>query len=236
TGQQPTERRQEAARRNYLGRDKNKRHPSCANPILEHLATLADDPIHSLSRVFAAESQREGRTAEGVFDGMTPPPGLVGILEKAPDNATPGKGAEGVFDGMTPPPGLVGILEKAPDNATPERFVQWADSWEASSWERVSLSALILDLNPQSPPHAELVRPLLTDAVETLKKEEKDKTRLVLADIHHARCLGQLGRRPEAVEILEALLSELPDETLSDLLPAGAADLTRGEGGQLIKV
>ncbi|MCP4686788.1 MAG: hypothetical protein GY859_01995, partial [Desulfobacterales bacterium] len=119
TGLDPMERLHEAARLNYLGRDKNKMHLSCAISILDHLATFSDDPIHSLSRVFAAESQREGHGAEGVFDGMAPSPGLAGIPEKAPDNATPGDGAEGVFDGMAPSPGLAGIPEKAPDNATP---------------------------------------------------------------------------------------------------------------------
>ncbi len=40
----------------------------------------------------------------------------------------------------------------------------------------------------------------------------------------------------EAAIILKDLLGKLPDETINDLLPGEQADLTRGEGGQLLRV
>ncbi len=202
----PEERLLEAARLNYLNRDKDETHLPYAASVLNHLAAISDDPVCALSRVYMEETQ-----------GKEP-------------------GAGGGFEGMDPSPEFTEVLQNVSSGASPERLRQWADSWKAPARDRIALSALILDLNPASPPHAETIHPLLTEAAAQVKKEEKNKTLHVLADIHLARCLGQLGRHGEAVEILENRLSELPDETLSDLLPTRDADLTKGEGGQLIKV
>ncbi len=202
----PAVRLHEAARLNYIHRDKSEKHLRYATAVLKHVTALSDDPVWALSRAYVEETQGEESETGVVFEGTDPSPEFAAALKKLPDGASPG------------------------------RLRRWADAWGVDARERVSLSALILDMNPGSAIHAERTHPLLTEAAAVLEKEEKNNTRRALADIHLARCLGQLGRRQEAVELLEKRLAELPDETLSDLLPTRDADLTRGEGGQLMKV
>ncbi|MCP4701738.1 MAG: hypothetical protein GY862_33500 [Gammaproteobacteria bacterium] len=142
--------------------------------------------------------------------------------------------AKGAFDEMEISAEFIALMEKFPDSTTQEQLSQWAESWRLSAWERVCLAGLIQE--PASPAHAKLIKPLLEQARDALIKEDKNKNRHILADIFYAQNLGLNERRPEAVLLLKDWLPKLPDESFSDLLPSRDADLTKGEGGQIMKI
>ncbi|MFP4350060.1 MAG: hypothetical protein ACLFQY_17335 [Desulfococcaceae bacterium] len=139
-----------------------------------------------------------------------------------------------LFHSVTLTPEWLTLTRALPAEVSGDRLRRWAESWKLSPWNRIGLAGLIQDAAPDSAAHAELILPLLTRARADLKKE--NRTRKLMADIRYAQALGRLGKQPEAVRLLEERLSELPDETLADLLPAPDADLTKGEGGQLMRV
>ncbi len=57
-----------------------------------------------------------------------------------------------------------------------------------------------------------------------------------MTEIGYAVNLIRTKQVEAAVEILENQLNQLPDESLFDLLPPGNSDLTRGEGGQQLRI
>lgn len=125
--------------------------------------------------------------------------------------------------------------------ALPERYDgkqirEWADAWALGPWERVSLSGTIQRCPRDPSALAEFLDPMLGEARRLVLKKDRDPGRQAVADIVWARHLSHMNRTDEAVRLLEERLSKLPDETLSDLLPLRDTDLTRGEGGQLMKV
>ncbi len=75
----------------------------------------------------------------------------------------------------------------------------------------------------------------MTDAREALVKKSKNEVFRGVIDIRYAENLILCGYKKEATAVLEHRLSKLPDETLADLIPSGDSDLTKGEGGQVLK-
>jgi len=110
---------------------------------------------------------------------------------------------------------------------------EWAEGWELSIRDRIFLAEQMQGLVPEYPTVAHCLHHLLADARE---KTKKDHMLNILAEIRYAQNLKSLDRSTEAMEILEKHLHSLPDESLSDLLPAMNTDLTKGEGGQILRV
>ncbi len=111
----------------------------------------------------------------------------------------------------------------------------WARSWGLQPPQSLSLAELMQKVEPASAVFAELARPVLTDAREALVKKSKNEVFQGVIDIRYAENLILCGYKKEATAVLEHRLSKLPDETLADLLPSGDSDLTKGEGGQVLK-
>jgi hypothetical protein len=202
----PEDRLTGTARRVFAERKNEDERGRHALFLLDRLCGMSEDPLHRLSRLYVDSSLKADKNARGAFDGPPLPPDF------------PEKTAS------------------LPGHTTPDRLLEWADAWSLSAWDRLSLAGFILNAHPDSIPHADIVAPLATDVRDRLGKKSRDPALHTLADITMARSLKQRGLRAEATRILEDLLSSLPDESLSDLLPDRDADLTKGEGGQLIRI
>jgi hypothetical protein len=64
----------------------------------------------------------------------------------------------------------------------------------------------------------------------------RDPKRIARADVDLAEHLIRAGNRERARSLLEARLSELPNEEIEDLVPKDDADLTAGAGGQTYRI
>ncbi len=116
-----------------------------------------------------------------------------------------------------------------------EDLREWARDWRLSPPQLLSVIELIQKTSAESGRVAELVRPGLTDVREQFLKKNKNDLLLGVIDIRYAENLVACGYHKEAKAVLESRLAKLPDESLADLLPAGDSDLTKGEGGQVVK-
>ena len=205
-GLEPDARLYEAARLCFLKREKNRDYRVYAESALERLTALGDDPLFLLSRLYVRLKGKQEKREKMSFD-------------------SPEVGGE-----------LKDVLSRLPEKAAPESLEKWAEAWGLNSWEKISLTGLIQKHFPDSAVLAELVSPMLEQARAALSREEKNKALIITAEIRYARNLAHRGKAAEAVELLSGLLDNLPDETLADLLPGRDTDLTKGEGGQLLKV
>lgn len=204
----PLERIIAAARLNFIHREKWKERAVYALALLDYGLSLEPDPIVSLSRLCVSKTlaQASGH-AEGGF-----------------------KAVEGDLDAVA-----CGLSERYDGR----QLRDWADAWNLGPWERISLAGAVqrcASLPPAQIDDLKILDPMLEEARALLLKKDRDPGRQAVADIVWARHLRHMGRSGEAVRLLEQRLSKLPDETLSDLLPLRDTDLTKGEGGQLLKV
>ena len=204
----PLERIIAAARLNFIHREKRKERAVYALALLDYGLSLESDPIVSLSRLYVSKTlaQASGH-AEHAF-----------------------KAVEGDLDAVA-----CGL----PERYDGRQLRDWADAWTLGPWERISLAGAVqrcASLPPAQNTDLKILEPMLEEARALLLKKDRDPGRQAVADIVWARHLRHMGRSGEAVRLLEQRLSKLPDETLSDLLPLRDTDLTKGEGGQLLKV
>ncbi len=82
----------------------------------------------------------------------------------------------------------------------------------------------------------EKILPLYENIRTEFKKNNKDLINQTLFDINYSEFLINTGHKRKAGRILKKLLKNLPDETISDLLPAKTLDLTGNKSGQLLKL
>ncbi len=68
------------------------------------------------------------------------------------------------------------------------------------------------------------------------KKKNKDIISTTFFDIDYAKFLIYADKKRKAIRILNNLLKNLPDETVSDILPSENIDLTGNTSGQLLRI
>ena len=201
-----TERLHEAARLNFLHGQGDESHLEYARAALDDVMMLSDNPLAALSRFYIG------------IKGDKSLNDTVSFVEAASD------------------PQFRGLPDKLTHKSDADRLNAWADIWGLNAVEKVSLAGVIQALLPESGQCARLVASLFANGREALVRKCDDKPLLIMAEIGYAVNLMRSERAEAAVEILENQLCQLPDESLFDLLPPGNSDLTRGEGGQQIRI
>lgn len=202
----PVRRLSEAARLNFFHSDEAEKHLEYAKSILDHVTKVSDLPLPALSRFYIDMDHEKMKKEVDPF------------MEPATDSK------------------FRSVAEKLGSAASPEGLKMWAELWRLDPLEKLSLAGRLQNLFPESQPHAQLAAPLFEGGREELLRANRDKSLHLLADVRVADNMIKTGRLAEAVTILENRLTQLPDESLSDLLPPRDSDLTRGEGGQVIRI
>jgi hypothetical protein len=118
-------------------------------------------------------------------------------------------------------------LRSAPVTALSELWV----GWEMSTASGHALLARLRERGEAVEPWA-----LELHASVHARLDADDGDERARADIELAAHMIAAGERERARSILEARLATLPSEALEDLLPASDADLTRGAGGQTLRI
>ncbi|HMJ16207.1 MAG TPA: hypothetical protein VK524_32560 [Polyangiaceae bacterium] len=122
------------------------------------------------------------------------------------------------------------LRESATDTgALSELFESWRFSRQTGTRLVDSLRALGMDAEPWT---LELHARVHTQGVHA----DQNRTERARADIAYAEHLIACGAKQRARELLVARLAEMPSEALEDLLPPNDADLTRGAGGQHLRI
>ncbi len=80
------------------------------------------------------------------------------------------------------------------------------------------------------------ILPFYEDLRKTFFKKNKDLINRTVFEIKYAQFLIRSGYKRKARKILKELLKQLPDETISDLLPPDNLDLTSNRSGQLLRI
>lgn len=109
----------------------------------------------------------------------------------------------------------------------------FTEDFRLGAEQQRDLVRLTLGLEPADQA-AQLALPLHRVVRQRLLETTKEQLERTIVDVTFCRHLLQGGHRQEAQQLLEQRLGDLPDETLSDLLPSAETDLTEG-GGQLIR-
>lgn len=174
--------------------------------LLSHLCHISNDPLLELSRTY------------------------VSLCSPKKSNN------DGIFENLKDPKPLLDLGKRLTAQTSAKAFYEWSKQWALDSGEQIALAGWLLTLFPDDPDCGRLVSFMLIEARSEYLKKNKEPSRHIIPDIHFADCLTRCERPEDAVDILEKRLSVLPDESLSDLLPPQGSDLTKGEGGQLIKV
>ncbi len=222
----PLERMYAAARLNYIHREKQ-------NERLRHALALLD---HGIS--LTSDTSSSGLPASDLHHHMPyadlPLLMALGRLVVIRALETPAAGS----DRIAPPwsSALESVVCRLLGGTDGKKIRAWADAWALSPWERISFAGAVQRCAPDPSAVADLLDPMLEEARSLVLKKDRHTDRQAVADIVWSRHLSHTGRTDEAVRLLEERLSKLPDETLSDLLPLRHTDLTRGEGGQLLRI
>jgi len=118
---------------------------------------------------------------------------------------------------------------------TNELLTKWIKEWEISYIDSVSINNLLLKAIDDAV-QANNILPFHRLVRDNFHKKNSDEINQVLFDITFCNHLIKCGLGNEAKKILKKRLGQLPDEGLSDLLPAKDVDLTGPAAGQIIKV
>ncbi len=141
-----------------------------------------------------------------------------------------------VFEGFTKDEKLSKLITKIVNYEDIEdRILDWKNDWKLSTNQEIIILRLILEFAEND---TQLLKILQFHSAirEKFLKLEKDNLNIIIFDIEYCKHLIECNQQLEATKILTKRLKELPDETLSDLLPADDIDLTSNASGQLLKV
>jgi hypothetical protein len=143
---------------------------------------------------------------------------------------------EKVFSEYTEDNKLLNLLQKILNYAgTNEFLTKWIKEWEISYIDSVAMNNLLLKAVDDAV-QANNILPFHRLVRDNFHKKNSDDINQVLFDITFSRHLIKCGLGNEAKKLLKKRLGQLPDETISDLLPAKDIDLTGTAAGQIIKV
>ncbi len=143
---------------------------------------------------------------------------------------------EKVFSAYTEDEKLLNLLNQILNYAgTNEFLTSWVKKWEISYIDQIAVNSLFLKAMADTV-QANNILPFHRFVREDYHKKNNDLINQIVFDIEFSRHLIKCGFGKEAKKVLSKRLDQLPDETVSDLLPAKDVDLTGAAAGQIIKV
>ncbi|OQY05822.1 MAG: hypothetical protein B6I20_00455 [Bacteroidetes bacterium 4572_117] len=111
----------------------------------------------------------------------------------------------------------------------------WVEKWELSYFDILALNKLLVEAISDTT-QAKNILPFHRLVRDKYQKKNKDDINAVIFDYEFAMHLIKCGQGDEAKKILNKRLKQLPDESISDLLPPKDLDLTGDAAGQMLKV
>jgi len=143
---------------------------------------------------------------------------------------------EKVFSAYSEDEKLVNLLHQILNYAGTNDFLtKWVKAWEISYIDLIAINSLFLKAIADTV-QANNILPFHKLVREEFHEKNSDLINQIVFDISFSRHLIKCGFGKEAKKILSKRLEQLPDETISDLLPAKDVDLTGKAAGQIIKV
>ncbi|MEN8119405.1 MAG: hypothetical protein ABFS35_03625 [Bacteroidota bacterium] len=118
---------------------------------------------------------------------------------------------------------------------TMELLTAWVEKWKISYIDILALNKLLLEAIKDTV-QAKNILPFHKLVREKYQKKNRDAITSVIFDYEYARHLIKCEQNDEAKKILNKRLKQLPDESISDLLPPKDLDLTSNAAGQVLKV
>ena len=121
------------------------------------------------------------------------------------------------------------------DEKMEQEIIFWIDEWQLSVTNQVTILRLLHE-TAENTEQLSKILPLHTEIRKKFIKFEKDAINQIIFDIAYCKHLIKCEHKEEAKKILNKHLKKLPDETLSDILPPPAIDLTSDASGQILRV
>jgi len=116
-----------------------------------------------------------------------------------------------------------------------DQLINWKDDWKLSVNQEITILRLILEFAENDTQLLKILQ-FHSSIRDKFLKLEKDNLNIIIFDVEYCKHLIECNQQLEATKILTKRLKELPDETLSDLLPAKDIAPTSNASGQLLKV
>lgn len=120
------------------------------------------------------------------------------------------------------------------DNIGNELII-WSEKWNISTIDSFAIIQILSKIAEQEEQFEKFLN-FHKKVREQIIKKEKDKINLIIFDIEFCKHLLRCNENSEAVKIIEVRLKDLPDETLSELLPPKNLDITGNASGQVLRV
>lgn len=118
---------------------------------------------------------------------------------------------------------------------TKDYLVKFTDKWEFSYTDKSMLLRLMSEIAENEQQKINILA--FYDVVrEEFMTKSSDSINKSLFEINYAQFLIDCNKNEEAVTVLKNLYDNLPDESVSDLLPNEKLDLTSDSSGQLLKI
>jgi hypothetical protein len=147
-----------------------------------------------------------------------------------------GGNREKVFIEYTGDEKLLNLLHRILDHSdTFEILTLWIKKWDISYFDSVVLNNLLTKAI-ENAVQANNILPFHRYVRENFFKKHKEEIDKIVFDLGFAKHLIRAGLANEAKKLLLKRLSQLPDETVSDLLPPKNMDLTGKAAGQILKI
>lgn len=146
------------------------------------------------------------------------------------------KKRENIISSETTDEKLVNALKRIVGHAeTENQMTKWAEKWELSHIDAFALMQILMRINLDD---SDLMRilPFHRKVRRDFEILNKDKIAAVIFDLQFCSHLIHCDKNKEAIKLLEKHLPELPNETLSDLLPASNINPAGEASGQILRI
>ncbi len=141
-----------------------------------------------------------------------------------------------VFDKLNDDDNLLVLLQEILEYAgTYDLLTAWVEKWQIPYQDILALNKLFVSAAADTV-QAKNILPFHRLVREKYQKKSKDEINKVLFDYEYAKHLIRCEQIDEAKKVLYKRLKQLPDESISDLLPPDDLDLTGNAAGQILKV
>jgi len=141
-----------------------------------------------------------------------------------------------VFEKLTDDDELLSLLQEILEYAgTYDMLTDWVQKWEVPYLDILALNKLFVSAAADIV-QAKNILPFHQLVRKEYQKKSKDEINKVIFDYEYAQHLIKCGQEDEAKKVLYKRLKQLPDESISDLLPPKDLDLTGNAAGQILKV
>lgn len=116
-----------------------------------------------------------------------------------------------------------------------DKITTWKNYWNLSTNQEIIILRLLLNFAENEKDYQKILK-FHQEVRDKFLKLEKDKLNIIIFESEYCKHLIDCQQEAEASKILHKRLKELPDETLSDLLPSEDVDITSNAGGQILKI